>query len=257
MNKQAKFLLLPLLTTIFLFNAAPVLGIDIIVEPSITNNIGYWLSNSIVSTVLLILGIAGIVIEVATVGSFGIFGVVGVSSFILYFIGNIWAGSLGAGAIALFLVGVVLLILEIFVIPGFGVAGSAGIVAIMISLIFAAPNPSSAAVSLIIALIVSIGIILFTLKNKKTRKIWGKLILFTKQQNEEGYVSGDASLSALTGKTGKAQSTLRPAGTAEIEGKKIDVVTQGEFITAGSAIEVVLVEGSRVVVREQRGTTEQ
>jgi len=42
---------------------------------------------------------------------------------------------------------------------------------------------------------------------------------------------------------------LRPSGTAVINGKRIDVVTEGPFVERGSPIKVVEVEGARVVVR--------
>lgn len=53
----------------------------------------------------------------------------------------------------------------------------------------------------------------------------------------------------LVGETGTAFTPLRPAGTALINGKRIDVVTEGGFIEKGAALKVVEVEGMRVVVR--------
>ncbi len=50
--------------------------------------------------------------------------------------------------------------------------------------------------------------------------------------------------------TGTAFTTLRPSGTAIIDGKRIDVVTEGALIEKGTAIKVVAIEGLRVVVRE-------
>lgn len=44
-------------------------------------------------------------------------------------------------------------------------------------------------------------------------------------------------------------TTLRPSGTAVINGKRVDVVSEGAFIEAGQVIKVVAVEGLRVVVR--------
>jgi membrane-bound serine protease (ClpP class) len=42
---------------------------------------------------------------------------------------------------------------------------------------------------------------------------------------------------------------LRPAGTAEINGERMDVVTEGDFVKAGATITVVRSEGFRHVVR--------
>ena len=55
--------------------------------------------------------------------------------------------------------------------------------------------------------------------------------------------------SHLLGAMGVAQTTLRPAGTARIGDEFVDVVTEGTFIKAGTAIIVHKVSGARVVVR--------
>ena len=51
------------------------------------------------------------------------------------------------------------------------------------------------------------------------------------------------------GKKGRASSALRPAGIAEIEGERVDVVSDGEMIDAGQFVEVTRVDGNRIVVR--------
>ena len=53
----------------------------------------------------------------------------------------------------------------------------------------------------------------------------------------------------LLNQTGTAFTTLRPAGTAIINDKRVDVVTEGALIEKGTAIKVVAIEGLRVVVR--------
>jgi membrane-bound ClpP family serine protease len=50
---------------------------------------------------------------------------------------------------------------------------------------------------------------------------------------------------------GVATTVLRPAGTADFEGVKLDVVTEGEFIDKGARLQVIRVEGRRIVVRSQ------
>ncbi len=57
---------------------------------------------------------------------------------------------------------------------------------------------------------------------------------------------------ALTGARGVALSDLRPAGVAEIDGHRIDVVTEGDYLDAGAAVEVVRDEGYRRIVRRVR-----
>ena len=53
----------------------------------------------------------------------------------------------------------------------------------------------------------------------------------------------------LLNQSGAALTTLRPSGTAVINGQRVDVVTEGSLIEAGTPVKVVAVEGLRVVVR--------
>jgi membrane-bound serine protease (ClpP class) len=46
---------------------------------------------------------------------------------------------------------------------------------------------------------------------------------------------------------------LRPAGSAEFNGKRVDVVADWEYIEKGKKIKVLRVEGIKVVVKEVKG----
>ena len=76
-----------------------------------------------------------------------------------------------------------------------------------------------------------------------------RLILATGLSAAEGYASAPQSDSHWLGRRGRASSTLRPAGIAEIDGERVDVVSDGELIDAGEPIEVTRVDGNRIVVR--------
>lgn len=76
------------------------------------------------------------------------------------------------------------------------------------------------------------------------------MTLKTSLTREAGYSSQSETLAGWLGKTGEAVTDLRPAGTARIDGKRVDVVSRGEYITRGSMIRVSAVDGNRVVVRE-------
>ncbi len=62
----------------------------------------------------------------------------------------------------------------------------------------------------------------------------------------------------LVGALGVAITPLRPAGTARIGEKRVDVVAESGLIEPGESVKVVLQEGMRVVVRrtEAAGTPE-
>ncbi len=53
----------------------------------------------------------------------------------------------------------------------------------------------------------------------------------------------------LLHQTGTAFTILRPSGTALINGRRVDVVTEGGLIERGAPVKVVAIEGLRVVVR--------
>ena len=76
-----------------------------------------------------------------------------------------------------------------------------------------------------------------------------RLILERGLAAAQGYASAPQSDAKWLGKRGRASSPLRPAGIAEIEGERVDVVSDGELIDAGQLIEVTRVDGNRIVVR--------
>ncbi|MDZ7831232.1 MAG: NfeD family protein [Desulfobacterales bacterium] len=66
----------------------------------------------------------------------------------------------------------------------------------------------------------------------------------------DGVTSQSEKLGGYMGKTGTTVTNLRPAGTARIDGRRVDVVSRGEFIEKDKPVLVIAVEGNRVVVRE-------
>jgi membrane-bound serine protease (ClpP class) len=72
----------------------------------------------------------------------------------------------------------------------------------------------------------------------------------------EGVTSQSEKLDGYMGKTGTTVTSLRPAGTARIDGRRVDVVSRGEFIEKDKPVIVIAVEGNRVVVREGERETE-
>ena len=83
---------------------------------------------------------------------------------------------------------------------------------------------------------------------------FNKFVLQTTQSSAEGYVSGP-DYSGLLGATGQAMTTLRPAGTALFNSNRFDVITEGDYISAGEAVAVVRVEGRKIIVRRTAGGT--
>jgi membrane-bound serine protease (ClpP class) len=220
-------------------------------EASLAERIARWATSPLVMPVLLTIGIAGLVIEIFTMG-FGVPGMIGVAALALYFGGSIITGLSGWEAVLIFLLGLILLAVEVLILPGFGVAGVIGIASLVISVVLAAPSLDQAVVSLVIALIGTIVLLLLSIKFLPTRRVWQKLVLGVKQKTDSGYVAPETNLTRLLDAEGVSITILRPAGTAEINGERVDVVAEGSFIPNNTPIKVVKVEGTRVVVREQK-----
>ncbi len=208
------------------------------------------LGNSVVATLLLTVGIGSLVLEVLFAGV-GAFAALGVTALALYFIGALLVSYTAWIAIALAVAGLVLLIMEIFVIPGFGICGVLGIASIIGAVICVAPSFSVAMLQLAIALAVAALLVAISLKCGRTRRVWSRLILKDATSTAGGYVSPPPTINHLVGKTGVALTDLRPSGAALIEGKRTDVLTEGSFVKRGTAVKVIRVEGSGVVVEPQ------
>ena len=56
-------------------------------------------------------------------------------------------------------------------------------------------------------------------------------------------------MQVLVGRRGLTSSVLRPAGIADFDGVRLNVVTEGGFIEKDVSVEIVRVEGTRIVVR--------
>lgn len=145
-------------------------------------------------------------------------------------------------------IGIALMAVEL-VVPG-GILGLIGYCTFLWGVYVALGEGTVAlyAVLGLTALLIVLSIVFFN----HFEKTWiGKLFtLGQRSTTKAGYVSNDV-LDDLVGKEGVAHTTLRPAGIAKIDGNLVDVVTEGDFIDAGSPIVVLRVVGGRNIVRKR------
>jgi membrane-bound serine protease (ClpP class) len=217
-----------------------------------------FLNKPFVTTILIMLGLVGIFAEIKSPG-FGFPIVVGVIALSLFFGSSYILQLASAINIILFVVGLILLILEIFVIPGFGIAGVLGIILIIGSIFLSlvgnnipywdADSVSRAVMQLSGALISSFILIFLIARFLPKSKVFSRLILQHEEKADQGFVSYP-SIKELLGKEGTALTTLRPAGSVELNGERFDVVADWEYIPQGSKVKVIRVEGIKVVVKE-------
>jgi membrane-bound serine protease (ClpP class) len=217
-----------------------------------------FLNNGIVSSILIMVGIFGLMAEIKSPG-WGLPGTAAIISLALFFGSSYILQLASIIEILMFVAGLALLLLEIFVIPGFGVAGISGIILIIASIFLSmlGADPfldfdavSMAIIKLTVGFLAAIILIFLLARFLPKSNFFKKFILSEEEKATEGYTSR-TNLSELLGVEGVAVTTLRPAGTAEINGKRIDVVTDSEYIEHGKPIIVTAVEGMRIVVREK------
>jgi membrane-bound ClpP family serine protease len=140
-------------------------------------------------------------------------------------------------------VGVVLLAMEILVIPGFGFVGLLGCASILgaggVAWVGLGPGYGLLALATGAG---TAGLLLWAFPKTRAGRA---LVLRETQHSGQG---PSVRLAPLVGKEGRALTPLRPAGTAEIDDRTVDVVTDGVYVDAGVPVRVAKVEGTRVVV---------
>jgi membrane-bound serine protease (ClpP class) len=198
-----------------------------------------------VSGILLSLGVLGLIVEMQTLH--GIAGLLGVTSLALFFGTHVYAGFSDGIVIALALAGVVGLLFELHVFPGHGISGVLGAIALFAAVVLA----FGLSFIFIAAQAISIAIVLSAIFTVLATRVYPesaffRRITFAGVQGPDYVASRD--FTALLGVTGLATSYLRPAGVAHVDGERVDVLTEGDFVPAGSAVRVTRVQGSRVFV---------
>lgn len=208
--------------------------------------VSQFATGTTVAPILLSLGFMGLVFEVFTPG-LGAGAIIGISSFSLYFIGSLLAGDSGILAIILFGAGIILLLVEAS-IPGLGIPGISGGIAIIVSIVLSASSPAAAVGYILVALVLTIATFVLMLKFGPKNKLFDKITLKSSERVEDGYTSSDPYVQYV-GKEGVVTSYLRPSGTVKVEGKLLNVVTEGSsYIEEGAKVIVTRTEGSKIYV---------
>jgi membrane-bound serine protease (ClpP class) len=201
-----------------------------------------------VSGLLLTVGLLGLLLEMQTLH--GIAGAIGILALVLFFAAHMVAGTAGAFVLVLAVAGLLLILYELHVVPGHGIPGVLGGILLLMSMLLAFGPIGAAAFFIALQTLASaivLTVILFTLATRAfPQNAWVARLTFAGVQGAD-YVSS-RDYSALAGKSGVAQSYLRPAGLALIDGQRVDVLTKGDFIPEGSPIRVTRIEGARIFV---------
>ena len=161
------------------------------------------------------------------------------------FISDLWL------MVVLFIFGGLLLVLELMM-PGFSIPGIAGIVALIAGVLVGSSVLTTGQLAIIILLVFFVIVVMVVLIYRsatKNGRISRLLFLSSKAVKEDGYTSS-RNLEDMVGKEGISITALRPSGSGEFDGIKLDVVADGQFIPKGVRIKIAKVEGFRILVDE-------
>lgn len=214
--------------------------------------------------ILMLIGAGALYTEIKSPG-FGIPGIIGLICLGIVFFNQYLVGLADYTEAILFLIGALLMGMEVFVLPGFGISGILGILVIGAGLVlafqgFVMPDPAlpwegrlllnnlaRVIGSFMGAFIVSLGMIRYVLP-RISRVVDGPYLEKTLQDST---VDTASELNIKPGDDGVVHAYLRPSGKVIFKGKKVDAITQGEFIEKGTRVVVVKIDGNRVIVRPE------
>ncbi len=220
-----------------------------------------FLINPLIQGILIMIIVGGIYFELQTPG-IGFPIAASITAAMLYFAPLYLEGLAQNWEIMLFIGGVVLIAIEIFAIPGFGVAGFTGIALLIAGLTlsmvdnvvfeFDALTALNAILKAFFIVVTSLLLsLLFSIMLSKQlfagRRIRG-LALDTIQDLAEGYVGVDMMQKTLVGKTGVAQTILRPSGKVIVDDEIYDAKSLTGWIDKGIAVKILRYEAGQLYV---------
>ncbi len=151
-------------------------------------------------------------------------------------------------AVICLVLGIVLTGIEIFM-PGFGVFGIVGITLLGVGIFLGASTAIEALIIVLIVLIVIGTLVFFALRSAARGRIFkSPLVLKESLDHDAGY-SATEEMSCFLGREGVTITPLRPAGMADFDGVKLDVVSESAYVEKDVPVRIIQVDGRRIVVR--------
>lgn len=208
--------------------------------------IARFATNPDVSGILLAIGFLGLLVELQTLHL--VAGATGVGALALFFGTHVYAGFSNGLVSALALLGILLILFELHVLPGHGIAGTLGALVLVASVLLAFGLPFFVGALQALAVAIVLSAVSFALLQRVLpENAFVKRLMFAGTQGPDYVASEDHR--ALLNESGVAASYLRPAGVATFGDRRVDVLTEGEFVPAGTPVRVTRVEGARIFVR--------
>jgi membrane-bound serine protease (ClpP class) len=239
-------------------------GTVVTIQPTGFERLAFWITAF--APLLLLGGIIGAYLEFKIPGA-SLPGLISAICFALFFLGHYLAGLAGWEVVALFVLGVIFVLIEIlFFAHSTIIVGVIGIFLMLGSLLWAmidrypgetflptAPMLRVPVLNLLIAMIASVIVIALLAKYLPRTSMYRRFVLSTNSPSGPSLSAAARSfhtaVEVSAGAQGRAVTTLRPSGKARFGEHIVDVVTEGDFIPAETAVSVVASDGMRVVVK--------
>lgn len=228
-----------------------------LIEKNWAENVVRFLTNPLVSGLLMTIGVLGLISELTSPG-IGLPGIAGATCLLLFFGAHYIVDLAQWTDILIFVIGVLLVILELF-IPG-GIVGIIGGALILTGLILSLigriefvrpPDLTNAFTSVGIALILSVVGAAVILRGFVEMPVFKRLMLGKHVQPGRGDGIPEDARRSIIGQSGVADTALRPGGRVRVDDRYYDATTEGDLIPAGSTVTVIGIDGvSGVVVRQ-------
>lgn len=231
------------------------------VTPGWLDRFAEFLRMPVVTVLLVVIGFTGLILELKVPG-LTVPGIIAALCFIMVFWSQSrFSGEMFALALLVFILGLVLVALEIFVLPGFGAPGIFGVMCMLagLALVTFERVPETTAewgqlgykVSQYTLGMMGAFVLAFLIARFLPKVPYANRLLLAPPDDPspaEGGLFGAAA--GLLGAIGTANTPLRPSGVARIGDEFRDVLSDGGFIPAGTRVQVIAVEGTRIIVKE-------
>jgi membrane-bound serine protease (ClpP class) len=237
------------------------------VEKTWVDSLVFTLNHPAMVVFMIVLGVALIYVELHFMT--GVLGILSVLCFSLFFWSSFMGGTAGWLEVVLFVLGIGCLALEIFVVPGFGVFGVSGILLVLASLVMAGHSWTFDlttnieelawhAGQVVLALGIVAGLGIAATRFLPSMPGFDSMVLGPpgvtadepRLRLETFPAMGGMSDTVSPGERGVALTMLRPSGKARFDNRVVDVISEGPFISADAELEVIAMNGNRIVVRQ-------
>lgn len=214
-----------------------------------------WLTHPMVASLLMSLGFLGLIFEFQSPG-WGVGGTLALVCLGLFFGSHLIVKLASWSEVLLFVIGLALVIGDLFFVTGFGLLAIPGFALMFVSVFLSLmgrfelwtwDTAGLAVRPIMIAMLLTLVVGAIMVKRLPKSATWQRVVL---NEQETGYHAAPDEHRSLEGKTGKALTDLRPGGTVEIDGQRVSVTTEGDFLDQHTDVKVVEVEGNRIVVRK-------